>query len=154
MIVAILKTSPLFSSFPTEALEELVQKAMQVTVPAAGYIIRAGESNDSLWLVLEGDVVIRDSLPGGLELNLVRLKVGDLCGEISFADSLPASASVVALSTAKLLRFPFREMKEFFSDRPACHVAFLEQLVAICARRLRHANEEVRKGFLASLELH
>lgn len=153
MISSILKTSALFSAFAPEALEELITLATEVELAPATHLIQAGETNDSLWLLLDGDVVIRDVLPGGLELDLVRLKRGDLCGELSFADDLAASASVVAETDVRLLRFRFDVLRPFFARHPDCHVLFLTELTAICARRLRHANEEIRRTFMASLGL-
>lgn len=151
MAVEALKKTSLLGTLEDSLLYEIDLISTEQPIQPGKKLIEAGQVNDSLWVLLSGALVVRDLLPGGLEMDLFRLREGDLFGEVSFVDALPASASVVAESQGKVLRIPFADFRVFLSKNPQAHIRFLEQLATIFSQRLRSANRQIGKGFLASL---
>lgn len=151
MAVEALKKAYLFSGLRDEDLEVIDAIAAEQPIQAGDRLIEVGSVNDAMWILLSGSLVVRDSLPGGLEVDLFRLKSGDLFGEMSFTDNLPASASVIADSKGKVLKVPFQELRKIMKSNPELHVSVLEKLAFTFSQRLRAANQQIGKGFLASL---
>lgn len=151
MSVEALKKTYLFRDFYDTELSDLVAVAQTVTVQPGDRLIEAGKKNEALWILIKGGLVVRDALPGGLEVDLFRLKGGELFGEMSYVDHLPASATVMAETSSTILKISFAAFDGFLSKSPQTHVKVLEQLLKIFSERLRAANKQIGKGFLASL---
>ena len=67
------------------------------------FIIREGEQGDSMYFVLEGDVVVTKDMNGHSK-ELKKYSKGDYFGELALLNNTPRAASVVASSgTVKVL---------------------------------------------------
>jgi CRP-like cAMP-binding protein len=141
----------LFEGFPQDFLEQVSPHVAQALYSDGERIVERDAINDSLWVLLSGVGVIREQLPGGLEIDIYRLQAGDLFGDMSYADSQPASASVTAEGAVRVLRLPFDELDRLLEGRPDLNVRFLRRIVLIMSQRLRASNVEVKKSFLSSL---
>ena len=68
------------------------------------FIIREGEQGDSMYFVLEGDVVVTKDMKNGQSKELKKYSKGDYFGELALLNNTPRAASVVASSgTVKVL---------------------------------------------------
>ncbi len=141
----------LFEGFPKEFLEQLASIAKEAEIGDGERIIERDAVNDSLWFLLAGVALIREQLPGGLEIDIYRLQAGDVFGDMSYADSQPASATVTAEGQLRALRIPFDELDHLLEGNPQLNVRFLRRIVTTMSQRLRHSNAEVKKSFLNAL---
>lgn len=132
-------------------MEEILHLAKEHSFSATQNIIEKGKLNDSLWIIVEGKAVVRDHLPQGLDINLHLALPGEILGEYSFVDHVPASADVAALELTRTVRFRFSDLQEFFSRHPECELKTYKQLARIMSRRLRTANRELKRSFLTSM---
>lgn len=83
-------------------------------------LIRQGESNDKLFIILEGEVEVR---VGGRQV--ATLKAGDLFGELSLLDHEPASGDVVATGTGAFVTLDERRFVVVSQQNPFFTLALL-----------------------------
>jgi CRP-like cAMP-binding protein len=102
-------------------------------------LFRQGTSHDGLYVVLDGEVQVCRQLPGQRELELARLRAGDLMGEISLLGGGDHTATVRALGSCTLL---FLSRTDFDAQTTVGDPNALElkrRIVAIACARLRDA---------------
>ena len=86
-----LRRLALFADLPAEALAALVETVRDERVDEGGWILREGEENAALHVILEGEVgLVRD------EMEQAVLHAGMFFGEISVLLDQPVVAGVVA----------------------------------------------------------
>lgn len=88
-----LARSPLFDGLAKDELEELVELMRPVEFGAGSAICREGEPGASLFVLVEG---LADVLYPGGNGTEVRLRRGDVIGEMSLVTGEPRSATVLA----------------------------------------------------------
>ena len=91
-------------------------------------VLRRGLSGSALYVVLEGEAVVRR---GDAELN--RLGPGEVAGEISALLGEPPSADVVAFGLLRCLVVPAPQVEPFLLEHPTVLLRMLKSE----ARRLR-----------------
>lgn len=140
-----------FKGYSDSQLEEVSRIAREQSFEAGSCIIEAGTTNESLYILIEGKAVVQDRLQQGVDIDLHRIRFGELFGEYTFVDPAPASANVVAKTLVRTLRFPFASLREFFKRHPDCELTSYKLLASNMSRRLRRANLEIRRSFLTAL---
>lgn len=142
-----LATVPLFQNLTAEQLSKL-NLLLQRRSFSAGYnIITAEQPGETIYIITSGSVkVYSDEVHEG-EVILSILGAGEVVGEMSVADSLGRSATVITLEKTVLL----------WMDRAAFWTSMREMpemtynLVSILSRRLRLSNNHTRS--LAALDV-
>lgn len=135
-VVEALAEVPLFRGLTVEELQKLAERLHHKSAPAGAEIITVKRPGEMAYVILEGSVKINISQPDGSDVILAVLGAGEIVGEMSLADSLGRSASVVALEPTTLLMM----------DRDAFWASLREipkmsyNLVNVLSRRLRLAN--------------
>ena len=94
---AVLRTVPLFSSFPEEQLRTLATVVSRRSASRGSIVIAAGDPTDSLYIILSGRLKVMMSDAEGKEVILSILSGGEFFGEMGLIDDAPRSASVVAI---------------------------------------------------------
>jgi MFS family permease len=103
--VLMIGESPLFSALSVREREALAGSAHEREVPAGETIIVEGDAGDAAYLVIDGTLSVVKS---GVEV--ARVGPGDHVGEIALLQDRPRTASVTAVTHARLLvidRFSF-----------------------------------------------
>jgi CRP/FNR family cyclic AMP-dependent transcriptional regulator len=102
---------------------------------AGEMVIRAGESDRTLYIVAEGrlEVLLGDA---GVR-RIAIIETGSVVGEQVFLDGQPRSASVRALTDVKILRLSVEAFEVFAAHEPQLGLAFLFDLARILSLRLR-----------------
>jgi CRP-like cAMP-binding protein len=120
----------LFSKCTPRERRAVARHAQIVEMPADSDLVREGEPGDALFVILDGDVVIRK---GGVEVN--RLGQGSYFGELAILDGEPRAATVAAVTDVRVavigIRM-FRTLLREYSD-------LAEQLLVGLAGELREA---------------
>jgi len=103
-------------------------------VTAGSTLIEEGHPTERVYIVLEGAFAVRVAALDGKEL--AQLRAGEIVGEMSFVDSRPPSASVVAIEDSAVLAIPNSALKTRLNDS-AFAARFYRSLAIFLANRLR-----------------
>jgi PAS domain S-box-containing protein len=106
-IVKHLRDSRLFKNLPEEFLKEFVNVAECVDYPEKSEILIEGQTNDTIYFLLSGEVSVH--LCGEKIINLKRR--GDVFGEMSIIGNRPCSATIVSDTAVTLLTIRMNEIK-------------------------------------------
>lgn len=109
--ILFLRKVPLFAGMSTRELGRVAGIAEEVVVPKGEIVLKEGEFGDSMFVIVDGSVVIHRA-----DVNLNSLKPGDYLGEMSILDGEPRSASATATSDTLLLRINQSEFHEILSS--------------------------------------
>lgn len=135
-----------FSAFPRQALAELLGSTSVRSYAAGDPIVREGEYGDSLFLIVEGTVVVEGTDPRGQKVTLATLGPGDFFGEVAVLTGKPRTATVVAQGPVTVIEIT----KELLDDIARRHPEVSQVLerfneeranatVAVMLARLREA---------------
>jgi hypothetical protein len=101
---AVLRQTPLFSSFDDEALESLQSSMSDTELKRGDVLFREGDSGDRLYVVADGKIKLGRTAPDGRENLLAVLGPGQMFGELSLFDPGPRSATATAVTNCWLAR--------------------------------------------------
>jgi CRP/FNR family cyclic AMP-dependent transcriptional regulator len=146
--IALLKSVPLFSTFPEEQLRMLVTVVTRRSAPRGSLIMAAGDPTDSLYLVISGRLKVMMGDSEGKEVILSIIGPGEFFGEMGLIDDSPRSASVVSMEPCELLSLSRRDFKKCLAENFDMAMAVMKGLV----RRLREADRKI--GSLALLDVY
>ena len=144
----ILKTVPLFATFPDEQLRTLVSVVTRRSAPRGSVIMAAGDPIDSLYIVISGRLKVMMGDAEGKEVILSLIGPGEFFGEMGLIDDSPRSASVITIEPCELLSVTKRDFKNCLAGNFEMSMTVMRGLV----RRLREADRKI--GSLALLDVY
>ena len=121
----------LFADLPPESLESLAASMQEEEFGEGEWILREGQSNAGLRVILEGEVTV---VIGGMDRAV--LHAGMFFGEISVLLDQPVGASVVSRTPLRCAHIHRSELIPFLLDHPTVTL----QLLQAEARRVDDAN--------------
>ena len=145
---AVLKTVPLFTSFPEDQLRMLTTMVTRKSAPRSTTIMAGGDPTDSLYIVLSGRLKVMMSDSEGKEVILTILGPGEFFGEMGLIDDEPRSATVMTIEPCELLSIAKRDFKKCLAENFEMAMAVMRSLV----KRLREADRKI--GSLALLDVY
>jgi CRP/FNR family transcriptional regulator, cyclic AMP receptor protein len=114
---------------------------------AGDLIIRAGEQDRSLYIIVDGTLEILLLDARGVEQHYGTVEPKSVTGEMAFLDGRARAATIRALSDGDMLRLSFDAYETLAARFPELGRAILLDLGRILAVRLRQANEVIaRRG--------
>ena len=116
----------------------LAKSGRRKRVAKGTVLIQQGVAVQSLYIVLEGELSV---LHGRTKTELARLGSGEVAGEMSFVDSRPPSATVVAHSDAVVFHIPTKVLGDALTTTPAFAARFYKAVATFLSDRLRKATE-------------
>lgn len=134
LIVAKLRSIPMFSDLDPEDLETLAGMVNLRQLPKGAFVITQNERGASMFLLVAGRVKVSLASPGGKELALNYLDAPAHFGEMSLVDAEPRSADVIAVTDVEVLSLDARDLADAIKVQPRLALA----LIATLSRRLRH----------------
>ncbi len=126
--VYFLKGVELFAALQGQDVLDIALAAEEVDKAAGEEIVREGELDDSLYIVVSGTVGVYRG-----NQMVAQLKEGEVFGELALLDPAPRSATVRAVSDSTLLRVE----REVFLDLLRANHEIAEGVTRMLARRLR-----------------
>ena len=109
-------------------------------------IIREGNSDRSVFIVLDGRVRVFTSDCKNDEFELAVLGPSEFFGEISFLTGKPRSSSVTALEISVLIEFSHTSMQELVQEHPIIKKTLFEycqdRLADLEEKRVQSLNED------------
>jgi CRP/FNR family cyclic AMP-dependent transcriptional regulator len=145
---AVLKSVPLFASFPDDQLHALATLVTRRSAPRSSLIMAAGDATESLYVVISGRLKVMMGDADGKEVILSLIGPGEFFGEMGLIDDSPRSASVIAIEPCELLSLSRRDFKKCMAENFEMTMAVMKGLV----RRLREADRKI--GSLALLDVY
>lgn len=138
-----LASLPAFADLPAELMEQLHAHAEMVSFAPAEAVLREGQVNSSLYILIEGRLGVYVS---GEKIAEIK-HGGDLVGEMSVIATTPCSASVLAETPAQLLSIRVTEVSE------SLNIALHKLYSAILVDRLIATNAKARQFEAANRQL-
>ena len=111
----------------------IADKAVRCRFESGERIVRRSKKVDGFYILLKGSATVRLSPQGGSRT----IGPGDVCGEISFVDGLPATADVVAEEPVEALFLDRSTLQTLIDLFPHLGSRLYQSLAAILTRRLR-----------------
>jgi CRP/FNR family cyclic AMP-dependent transcriptional regulator len=118
---------PLFEGLSKQQLRRISSLMTRIDRPAGQVLTREGEQGSEFFIVLEGEVEVRQG-----DRVIATRRPGDYVGEIALLDKRPRTASVVATTPVSVEVLSRREFVSLLAEAPELS----EQIMATMARRL------------------
>lgn len=131
---AALQNSWLFSDLNFDELTQLAAISSSEKFPDKMTLLQAGQKNDSLWVLVHGQVSVHKKIG---EKAVATLEAGDIFGEMSWLDGNPASSFIVAQGPCEVLRLRFQKLNDFLDGNPELHIQILRKFAINLSHRLR-----------------
>jgi CRP-like cAMP-binding protein len=104
------RKAPLFRSMSRSALSRLLDNGIQPIYNPNDVIVKQGESDQSVYLVIFGRVrVMQSSAETATQVTIAELGPGEVFGELAILETQPRSATVLALERTSCLKVPGTE---------------------------------------------
>jgi len=127
---------PLFSDLDQQELSAVVDLASSHQYPAKSVIVQEGDSSNSLFVILAGQVKISYYAMDGREVILSLMPAGSFFGELSLLDKQPRSATVTTLQKSTLAQIRRSDFEKLLLQQPQMSLKLLLEL----AGRFRKTN--------------
>ncbi len=137
-----LRKAFLFRGLSSDALTALAQKVSVRTLSEGDVLMRRGETGDSLFMIDEGWFKIVAEGPSGDELIINKTGPGETLGEMALVDEAPRSATVIAISNARVLELKKDAFQEILDQRPDVALALIRGF----SSRLRFSTTYIQKA--------
>ncbi len=137
--LVLLRTIPLFSGVQDPQLAEIAAAAQNRKVARGTVIVRAGDTTDSLYILINGRARVMNSDEEGREVILSILGPGDFFGEMGLIDGSPRSADVVAAEACEMLVISKADFKRCLQENFEVAFNIMKRLV----ERLREADRKI-----------
>ena len=111
----------------------IADKAARLQFKAGDSIVQKGKRTHGVYLVVKGTAAVQIPVQG----TSLAINPGEVCGEISFLDELPATANVVAREAVEAYYLDRPTLQSMFELYPHLGSRFYRSLASILSRRLR-----------------
>jgi CRP-like cAMP-binding protein len=125
----------LLNEFDQDHVEWIFNTGLPQLFEPNAPIIREGVEPEALYIIMEGLVGIFVASMG--DMCIARLGPGELLGDISFLEKIPASASVIAIENTNVLIIPRKDLQSKLTHDPGFGARLFKALAIISNRRLR-----------------
>ncbi len=131
--------APFLADSYAEDWERLERYATRRRFSRGEEIVREGEIDRSLIVLLSGELVFVATSSTGDERTLNTIEAPSLVGEVGFFDPGPRTGALRARSDGELLRLGFSQFESLASSSPSLARMILLDAGRIVSRRLRRA---------------
>jgi hypothetical protein len=134
-IILHLRSLAIFEGLSTRQLADLAGIVREETHPAGATIVREGEFDDCMYLIVDGTIhITREGQ------QLAELGPRDFFGEMAVLDAEQRSATATAASRVRLLRLDRHDLFVVMDEQPAIAITICQTLT----RRVRELNDRVQ----------
>ncbi len=133
-----------FQELTGAEIEMVMAGALRLSYPSEDRIMREGEDQNRILVILDGQVRVVRYARDGREMPLSDpLGPGDTVGEMSFIDGLGASATLIATTDVAVDSIDRDLIAAIAADRPGFQERFYHSLLFTVIRRLRMLDHKV-----------
>jgi CRP-like cAMP-binding protein len=141
----ILPRTGILSFMDDESRERFATYGIVEPIAPGQIVIREGESNLNLYIVLSGTFKICTHATGH-EVHLDDVGPGDCLGEVAVFQPGVTSATVTCTTAGQLWHIDVEHLQQFLSDWPHAGCAAVLGINTILSRRLKRANTVIRSN--------
>jgi phosphoserine phosphatase RsbU/P len=145
---AVIRRITLFKDADPRELEEALGASEVFALPAGTPLLRRGEANRDVFILLSGKVIVQMGDDPRPEAS-IEIGAGECIGELSAIDGKPITALVLAASDVRVLRLD----RDTFWNRLMLMRGVGENLMRTLAERMRRSNEKALAAQREGLEL-
>jgi CRP-like cAMP-binding protein len=127
----------LFAGIPEEELDEIAEVLQPVELRPGEVLFRQGAEANGLHVVATGSVGVYSRLPGGREVDLAALGIGEVIGELSLVDGGTRAATVRALERTTVFFLGRADFVALVARKGPTALTIKRRLTAIVCERLR-----------------
>ncbi len=110
--------TPLFSELPVDQFTEVARNLTHHTVESGEAVVEEGEKGDSMYVIVEGKVMVETTDTTEDTLELTTLSEGDFFGEVSLLTGKPRTATLTAVDETQLLELKKEDLENIESEFP------------------------------------
>jgi CRP-like cAMP-binding protein len=133
---------PLFRYFTDEERNRVEQLSELRHIPEGEYLIRAGDTDSTLFAVEGGHLDIL-AMRDGKPTTVATVGPGDVLGEVSFIDDSPRTVSVTAGEATIVRAWSRRTLSEALAFEPQILAKFAVAMCELLVERLRDTARRV-----------
>jgi hypothetical protein len=135
-----LKKIEIFEDLSISELAAIASVTEEVTSAAGELVINEGDTGDTMYLIIAGEVSVIKGLASGAPLELDRIATGDYFGEMALFEDVVRSASIRTEADTRLLVLRKQEFEEIVKEYPqiALHIC------KVLSSRLRRLHDKIR----------
>lgn len=138
-----LENLSLFAGFSPGERECLRPLFLFSYTPAGTILFEQGDQAEHLYIVVEGEVIIRYKPEDGPALVLTRVHKEGVVGWSAAIGSPFYTSSAICATQSQLLRVRSQELRRFAELHPETANLLLERLAQVIAERLRHTHPQI-----------
>jgi CRP-like cAMP-binding protein len=116
---------------PAEILLDLVHSVCRVLIPEGDPIILEGRTNDDVYILTRGRLLVSKRHPGG-DVNVAFISPGEVFGEMAFLTRRPRSATVRAVEDSECMMVKSADLRLLAYRQPSV----ILQIARLLAERL------------------
>lgn len=125
---ALLKSTPLFSDLPANAIDRLTYTAFVQNLPAGAVLFQQGDQPEFLYILLSGRVALTGRSAGGDEAVIEFFRRGDIFIAPAVLLDLPYLMSTRVLHDARILMIPAEHFRDVLARDAALNAALVKEL--------------------------
>ncbi|MDR3625518.1 MAG: cyclic nucleotide-binding domain-containing protein [Ignavibacteriaceae bacterium] len=133
---------PIFKDLNQSEISHLTKIIHNRNYIAGEFIFCEGDPGIGIYIIRNGEVIIRRNLENGSYYPLASFNRGDFFGELALIDEEKRSASALAKTDVNLSVIFKPELDEFIERFPQKGIKILRGITEIVATRLRKLNDE------------
>ena len=109
--------------------------------PLGTVVIKEGETGETMYMIIAGEVSVNKSQEGGTQIELDRILAGDYFGEMALFEDVVRSATIRTEEETRLLVLHKQEFTEIVREYPqiALHIC------RILSQRIRVLHEKIKR---------
>ena len=105
-------------------------------------LLREGEQDDALYIVIDGDIMATRDAGGGQHVTLHHLKPGDIAGAMGFIDGNSHSATLCASKDSHVLTLHRDALEGMVDDHPKLVYKIMKMIVRSVHQTLLRMNQQ------------
>jgi diguanylate cyclase (GGDEF)-like protein len=147
-IVNLLSKTELFVPCGEEFLREIGEFCSLRRFPQGGYIFRAGDPGNALFIVKSGGITVNRREEEGGVRQIALYVSGDSFGEMDMMMETPRNAEARAMGDSELIQFPGegKTLHDLFRAYPPAGARLLHSFLQHTAGRIRKSNAILREN--------
>ncbi len=138
-----LRNIPIFGGLEDPKLESVIGLLEEKEFAEGSVVVGQGDTSRNMYVVAEGEMVIRRAGPSGHLRKVVRLKRGEFFGETTLIEIHPSDASIIADRPARLYSLTNRGLYSLYQRDPSAYLIVVMNIARELSRRLRKAENRI-----------
>lgn len=118
-----------FHDLSDEEFDVLIPALKRRTFKTGEAVFRENERGETLYVIKKGELKVCKKDPGGDLQTITLLKDGDICGEMSFLDGRPHSATLIALVDSELYLLNKEDFDKLIPSHPFIIYKIMKNIV-------------------------